>query len=153
MIQCPNCGNYNYEENNFCGKCGAKLPNPKICPNCQLQSFENDYCVNCGFKLISLIDFEKMNELMDDALHLWLFDKDYLHAIRNYDRVLNIFPYHLKALENKGNCFYYLKKYEEAIYCFDELLKYDSKNLTALEKKGDCFSSQYKYEEAIYWYN
>jgi len=153
MIKCPNCGSLNYEENNFCGKCGAQLPDPKICPNCQLQSFENDYCINCGHKLISFRDFNKMNELMDDAGHLWLFDKDYLHAIRKYDRVLNIFPYHIKALNDKGICFSRLNKYDEAIYCLDKVLEIDSNNLNALKYKGDCFKDQYMYDKAIDCYN
>ena len=149
MIKCPNCGSLNHEENNFCGKCGAKLPDSKICPNCQLQSYENDYCINCGHKLISFRDFNKMNELMDDAWHLRLFDRKYLQAIRKYDRVLNIFPYHIEALNDKGICFLFLNKYDEAIYCFDKVLEIDSSNLNALEYKGDCFKNQYMYDILI----
>ena len=46
MIQCPNCGNLNYEESNFCRKCGVILPNLKICPECKYQSFIDNFSSN-----------------------------------------------------------------------------------------------------------
>ena len=52
MIQCPNCGNLNYEENNFCRKCGVILPNLKICPECKYQSFIDNFCTIWESKLI-----------------------------------------------------------------------------------------------------
>lgn len=52
MIKCPNCGSSQNTSEKFCGKWGTKLPEPKICPNCNYQSYENEYCTQCGSKLI-----------------------------------------------------------------------------------------------------
>ena len=153
MIKCPNCGSLNLKGNNFCGKCGARLPAPKICPNCQLQSFYNDFCTNCGTKLVSQSDFENIKNLMDEALHLWLFDRKYIQAIIKYNRVLQIFPNYIKALDDKAYCFSFLDKYDEAINCYNKILKIDFNNLSAWNGKGDCFKSIYKYDNALDCYN
>jgi len=153
MIQCPNCGNLNYEGNNFCGKCGARLPSPKICLECGYQSFIDNFCTNCGAKLLSQSDFDKIEKLMDEAFDLYLFDKKYNMAIRKYDRVLQIYPNYIKALDGKGTCFKFLRKYDEAINCFDKILEIDSNYISAWREKGNCLDYQYKYDEAIDCYN
>lgn len=152
MIQCPNCGNLNYEGNNFCGKCGTKLPEPKICPKCHYKSFANDFCVKCGTKLISPSDFVKIKEFMDAAMMILKYE-DYKKAIRYYDKVLRIYPNHIDALNYKGFCLSRLHKYDEAINCFDKILEIDSDNSSALRQKGNCLDYQYKYDEAIDCFN
>ena len=152
MIRCPNCGNLNYEENNFCGKCGARLPSPKVCPECGYKSFIDNFCTYCGTKLISQSDIDKMEKLMDEAFYLRL-DKMYNQAIRKYDSVLQIYPKYIDALKYKGHCLKYQYKFDKAIACFDKILEIDSNNSSAWDNKGDCLYYQYKYDEAIDCYN
>lgn len=60
MVECPNCQNLNDENNQFCGKCGANLPNPKYCPKCNYHSYIDDFCTKCGEKLVSKERYEKI---------------------------------------------------------------------------------------------
>ena len=53
MVKCPECGKNNNDNDLFCGNCGSKMPEPKICPYCEYESFDNTYCTKCGEKLIS----------------------------------------------------------------------------------------------------
>ena len=53
MVKCPECGKNNKNDNLFCGNCGSKLPEPKICPSCEYESFDDQYCTRCGERLIS----------------------------------------------------------------------------------------------------
>lgn len=154
MIECPNCGNLNYEDNNFCGRCGSRLPSPKFCPECGYQSFIDVFCTNCGTKLISQSEVDKIKELMHDARKLRSYrNQDYEKAIRFYDKVLRIYPKYIEALNGKGICFYYLHKYDKAIDCFDTILEIDSNNSSVWRSKGDCLKNLYKYDEAIDCYN
>lgn len=54
MIECPNCGKNNSDDNKFCGECGSPLPKPKnYCPVCNIIFKTGEkFCTKCGTKLI-----------------------------------------------------------------------------------------------------
>lgn len=54
MIECPNCGRLNSDDNKFCGTCGTKLPAPEIyCPKCERRYDGENFCTQCGTKLVN----------------------------------------------------------------------------------------------------
>lgn len=64
MVKCQKCGANNNKYDKFCGRCGAKLPEIKICPNCQYESYFDMYCTKCGTELVFKKDgnIEKLAE-------------------------------------------------------------------------------------------
>lgn len=49
--KCPACGAICGETQNFCVKCGAKKPEPRVCPNCGEPYKDDAFCRKCGTKL------------------------------------------------------------------------------------------------------
>lgn len=159
MIECPNCNSLNDEENQFCGKCGTKLPEPKICPSCRFQSYENEYCTKCGTKLISKEEYDKtsnkIESLLKQARH-FLDNNELNDAIKCFDEILNISQNDAQivlALTKKARIYRDLGKYEKAIDCYDKRIEIDSSDNFAFLFKGDMLSNLGKYEEAIDCYD
>src|SRR5918994_5222133 len=73
---------------------------------------------------------------------------DYKKAGIFFERVLEIEPNHIDALNGKGTSLYRLADYDKAKKCFDKVLKMDPKNIVAfdnieiLSKKKEDDSSQ-----------
>ena len=159
MIKCPNCGsNWNTSEK-FCGKCGTKLPEPKICPNCNYQSYKNEYCTKCGTKLISKEEYDKtsnkIESLLKQARH-FLDNNELNDAIKCFDEILNISQNDAQivlALTEKAKIYRGLGKYEKAIECYDKQIEIDSSDNFAFLFKGNMLSILGKYEEAIECYD
>ena len=58
MIECPNCGRLNSNDNKFCGECGTKLPEPiNYCPKCERKYDGEKFCTQCGTKLVNETEY------------------------------------------------------------------------------------------------
>ena len=58
MIECPNCGKRNLDDNKFCGECGTKLPAPQnYCPICDKTYNKEKFCTQCGNKLVNKLEY------------------------------------------------------------------------------------------------
>src|SRR5215216_3948440 len=80
--------------------------------------------------------------LLDSAREYYV-KGDYKKADIFFERVLEIEPNHIDALNGKGTSLYRLADYDKAKKCFDKVLKMDPKNIAAFDnremlgKKGD----------------
>lgn len=152
MINCLNCKNPNDEDNQFCGKCGAKLPNPKYCPNGHYHSYENDFCIKCGEKLVSKEEYEKISQKIGSLLQQareFMDKNDFYEALKCFDKLLKIRPDDILSWNEKRRIFADLGKYEDAIECCDKLIEIDSKDNFAFLFKGNYLNKLGKIEEAI----
>lgn len=156
MIECPNCQNLNDENNQFCGKCGAKLPNPKYCPKCNYHSYTDDFCTKCGEKLVSKERYEKIiNKMISLRQQAYDFKdkKEFDKAIKYYDEVLKIRPDDTISLLYKRNIYQDLGKYEKAIECCDKEIEIDPKNNLTYLFKGNYLTKLGEFKEAIKCYD
>src|SRR5215216_4491329 len=60
---------------------------------------------------------------------------DYKKADMFFERVLEIEPTHIDALNGKGTSLYRLADYDKAKKCFDKVLKMDPKNIAAFDNR------------------
>ncbi len=74
--------------------------------------------------------------------------REYVKAIENYDRALELDPKYLDAWYNKGLALSNLKKYEEALTCYDRALELDPKYLEAWNNKGQLLKQLGRKDEA-----
>lgn len=54
MVNCSNCG-VDAGDNNFCPNCGTKIiveEYSSICPNCGVDAGDSNFCPNCGTKIV-----------------------------------------------------------------------------------------------------
>src|SRR5688500_12178934 len=79
---------------------------------------------------------------------------DYKKADIFFERVLEIEPNNIDALNGKGTSLYRLADYDKAKNCFDKVLRMDPKNIVAFDnieilgkKKEDASSQQQKIEK------
>lgn len=152
MIECPNCKNLNDENNQFCGKCGTKLPDPKYCPRGHFHSFTDDFCTKCGEKLISKDDYEKIYKKVK-SLRQKAKDfedkKEYDEALQCYDEILKIRPDDGLTITSKRRIYSMLGKFKEAIECCDKEIEIDPQDNFAYLFKGTYLHKLGKFEEAI----
>lgn len=156
MINCPNCENLNDEDNQFCGKCGAKLPNPKYCPLGHYKSYTDDFCTKCGEKLISKEEYEEISQKISSLLQKareFKDKKDCDEALKCFDEILYIQPNHILSLMEKTHIYGDLGKFKEAIECCDKRIEIDSQDKFALLFKGNYLGELGKFEEAIECYD
>ena len=156
MIECPNCKNLNEEENQFCGKCGAKLPDAKYCPKGHYHSYNDDYCTKCGTKLVSKAEYEKLSRnvfsLLQKASDLEKNEK-FDESLQCLDEILEIDPNNIDCLNFKRRIYENLGKYDEAIEYCDKRIKLDSNDNFAFLYKGKYLSELGKFDEAIECYD
>src|SRR5829696_10537171 len=72
--------------------------------------------------------------LLDSAREYYVRG-DYKKADIFFERVLEIEPNHIDALNGKGTSLYRLADYDKAKKCFDKVLKMDPKNITAFDNR------------------
>ena len=90
--------------------------------------------------------------LLDSAREYYVRG-DYKKADIFFERVLEIEPNNIDALNGKGTSLYRLADYDKAKKCFDKVLKMDPKNIVAFDnieilgKKKEDGSSQQKIEK------
>ena len=90
--------------------------------------------------------------LLDSAREYYV-KGDYKKADIFFERVLEIEPNNIDALNGKGTSLYRLADYDKAKKCFDKVLKMDPKNIVAFDnieilgKKKEDGSSQQKIEK------
>src|SRR5215212_139948 len=75
-----------------------------------------------------------LNILLDSAREYYV-KGDYKRADIFFERVLEIEPNHIDALNGKGTSLYRLADYDKAKKCFDKVLKMDPKKITPFEKR------------------
>jgi tetratricopeptide (TPR) repeat protein len=76
---------------------------------------------------------------------------NYKEAIDCYDKVLDIDPNNVVALNNKGVSLNGLAKYGEAITCFDKVLVIDPNYDLAWDNKGFSLDKLGQHNEAKKW--
>ena len=125
MVKCPECGKNNNDNDLFCGNCGSKMPEPKICPYCEYESFDNTYCTKCGEKLISNESFH-IKKLKDK---IELAEGEYNFRLVDYycDKLIELTPDDTWAYEKK---LYSLDR-NEAMRSANKLLELDPDNINA----------------------
>src|SRR5215203_4813786 len=72
--------------------------------------------------------------LLDSAREYYVRG-DYKKADIFFERVLEIEPNHIDALNGKGTSLYRLADYDKAKKCFDKVLKMDPKNIAAFDNR------------------
>src|SRR5215218_9592649 len=72
--------------------------------------------------------------LLDSAREYYV-KGDYKKADIFFERVLEIEPNHIDALNGKGTSLYRLADYDKAKKCFDKVLKVDPKNIAAFDNR------------------
>src|SRR5215210_4900369 len=72
--------------------------------------------------------------LLDSAREYYV-GGDYKKADIFFERVLEIEPNHIDALNGKGTSLYRLADYDKAKKCFDKVLKMDPKNIAAFDNR------------------
>src|SRR5829696_6888768 len=72
--------------------------------------------------------------LLDSAREYYV-KGDYKKADIFFERVLEIEPNHIDALNGKGTSLYRLADYDKAKKCFDKVLKMDPKNIAAFDNR------------------
>src|SRR5215212_4740178 len=72
--------------------------------------------------------------LLDSAREYYVRG-DYKKADMFFERVLEIEPNHIDALNGKGTSLYRLADYDKAKKCFDKVLKMDPKNIAAFDNR------------------
>src|SRR5688500_15914566 len=89
-----------------------------------------------------------------DSARVYYGRGEYKKADIFFERVLEIEPNNIDALNGKGTSLYRLADYDKARNCFDKVLKMDPKNIVALnnienlgKKKADDSSQQQKIEK------
>src|SRR5688572_3142937 len=92
--------------------------------------------------------------ILFDSARVYYGRGDYKKADIFFERVLEIEPNNIEALNGKGTSLYRLADYDKARNCFDKVLKMDPKNIVALnnienlgKKKEDASSQQQKIEK------
>src|SRR5215208_5810464 len=75
-----------------------------------------------------------LNILLDSAREYYV-KGDYKRADIFFERVLEIEPNHIDALNGKGTSLYRLADYDKAKKCFDKVLKMDPKNIAAFDNR------------------
>lgn len=159
MVECPNCETLNDEENQFCGECGTKLPEPKICPSCNYQSYENKYCTKCGTKLVSKEEYDKTSNKIESLLKQarnFLDNNELNEAIKCFDEILNISQGDAQivfALNEKAKIYWDLGKYEEAIECYDKCILIDPEEYFFYFHKGEILLELNNFDKALYCFD
>ncbi len=113
------------------------------CYNCQVQGIE---------AISNTLNDSSISDLIQEANGL-LNASRFEEALISYEKVLNIDPRSLDALNGKGLILNQLGKYEEAITWFDKALEINPSFANALDNKGITLSNLGKYEEAITWFD
>lgn len=152
MINCPNCNSQNNENNQFCGKCGAKLPDLKYCIKDHYQSYDDDFCIICGEKLLSKEEYAKIESELIGLMHkakVFVDSKLFKEAWACYDEILKI-----KSDKNfdfkKKEWFYRdLGQFEKAIECCDKEIEMFPHDSYAYLYKGTYLNELGKFDEAI----
>jgi len=72
-------------------------------------------------------------------------------AISYFEKVLEIEPNHLDALNNIGGLLSTLGKHNEAIFYFDTIIEIEPNYVRALVNKGSALGSLGKFDEAIFY--
>lgn len=122
MIECPNCGKKNSEDNKFCGECGLKLPDPEIyCPKCDKKYLTGEkFCTKCGQKLVNKLEYEKIKmdyEIARLAEERLILEKKFDYLLdNNLDDLCRIF-----SIGKMGKT--YVKNYLKSNYSINEVIE------------------------------
>src|SRR5574342_1137026 len=74
-------------------------------------------------------------------------------SILYFNRILEISPYHLGALLNKGRALGSIGKYNYEIICYEAVFKRDHNSVLGLINIGLCYHYLRDYEKAISYYD
>ena len=76
-------------------------------------------------------------------------EKEWKLARESYEKILEIEPHNVLALNNAGTILMRFKKFEHAIPYFEKILDVEPNSLAALNNIGNCYSSMEKNDEAM----
>ena len=132
MVKCQRCGANNSKYDKFCGRCGARLPEIKICPNCHYESYFDIFCRKCGSELVFKKD--------DDLKNISDLEPQSPHSNTN--------KYKEKELCSKGDEFRERNMLAEAWDCYDEALSINWDHYT-LRQLVNTILDMGEYNEAL----
>ncbi len=132
MVKCQKCGANNNKYNKFCGRCGARLPEIKICPKCHYESYFDMFCTKCGSELVLKKDNGSENI------------KDSESPSQDYKAN----KYKDKDLCSKGDEFRNKNMLPEAWDCYDEALSINWDHYTLRQLVNTILDMQ-EYNDAL----
>nr|WP_319373382.1 tetratricopeptide repeat protein [uncultured Methanobacterium sp.] len=105
---------------------------------------------NPGVDMMQYYEITVLSTVVVIAMVLWAFKEwDKIgKAVKQYDNILEMDPYDITSLNNKGVELANLKKHKLAMECFDKALKVDPNDSAALHNKGVVLSELKKTREA-----
>ena len=83
---------------------------------------------------------------------LYLDNKNYVNALRVYEKMLEISPKDSLVLNMIGQCYFFLQRFDEAMKSYDQSLEINPKSM-ALANKADLLTQIGKPNEALPFYN
>lgn len=105
---------------------------------------------NPGVDMMPYYEITVLSIVVVIALVLWEFKgwDNIEKAVKQYDNILEMNPYDITSLNNKGVELAHLKKHKWAMDYFDKALKVDPNDSAALHNKGVVLSELKKTREA-----
>jgi len=98
---------------------------------------------------VTIVYSEDVDLLLKNGLESYL-DGKLEESMAYFDKVLEIEPNNLDALNNKGGLLNTLGDFSEAIVYFDRVLEIEPNHVRALVNKGSTLGSLGKFDEAIF---
>ena len=100
----------------------------------------------------SIINSTEVETLYNTANNFYDNQK-YDEALQYFDKVLDIDPSNVNALNNKGLALDHLQRYDEALQYFDKALTIDPSSFSALNNKGTALDHLQRYDEALQYFD
>tara|TARA_B100001057_G_C22316901_1_gene744205 strand:+ start:42 stop:494 length:453 start_codon:yes stop_codon:yes gene_type:complete len=81
--------------------------------------------------------------------HFYLFEDNYLQAIKNFNKAIELDPQDYNIWLFRGKCKYFLKQYQEAIKDLNKAIELNPDKEISWYSRGSCKFFLKQYEEAI----
>lgn len=94
---------------------------------------------------------EKLSDIieLENSVNNMISNDDFDNALMNLDKILEIEPNNINALNNKGGILINLGNYSEAVQYFDTVLELNENNTKSLNNKGIALYKQANYIDSL----
>ncbi|MGD1838912.1 MAG: tetratricopeptide repeat protein [Nitrososphaeraceae archaeon] len=114
----------------------------------QYQKMINDF-KECYPEMENLSSDEKVKMFTFGYAQFYSTIKDYSKSLEFFNKSLEIDPFYIPALNNKGTILHELEDNQSAIVCYNKVLSKEPQNINALYNKGTSLQALGKNKEAI----